>query len=192
MAEKKQQSKLKQRARTRRSKKSEKNSKRTGSKSAPKDQVKQLTKQVKDLKQKNDDLDDKYLRAEAEMQNVQRHAAQDQQQILKYDGQKLAKSILPGLDNLKRALATKTTSKDGQQLKQGVKMVYQRLTKALADNNVKPVSVLGKKFDPEYAEAVQTAKADQKHPAGQVVKVLQKGYQIHDRILRPAMVIVAK
>ena len=151
-----------------------------------------LKKTVAQLKKQNDALDDKYLRAEAEMQNVQRHAAQDQQQIMKYSGQKLAKSILPGLDNLKRAMNTKVVDKNGKQLKKGVQMSYHILTHALSENNVKEVDVLGKPFNPEVAQAVQTVPADKKHPKDQVVKVLQNGYQIHDRTLRPAMVIVAK
>ena len=167
-------------------------------KSAPKYQkisvkkIDQVKQQIQALKQKNDHLDDQYLRAEAEMQNVQKHAAQDQDQIIKYSGQKLAKGILPGLDNLKRALSVKVSDKNGQQLKQGVQMVYKRLLHALSVNHIKEVKVAGKKFDPQFAEAVQTVPADKKHPADQIVKVLQPGYQIHDRLLRPAMVIVAK
>lgn len=154
--------------------------------------VKKLQAQVKSLKKKNSDLDDQYLRAEAEMQNVQKHAAADQAQLMKYSGQKLAKSILPGLDNMQRALQVKISDKNGQQLKQGVQMVYKRLLSALKDSDVHMVDVANKKFDPKFAQAVQTVPADKKHPAGQVVTVLQNGYRMHDRLLRPAMVVVAK
>ena len=194
MADKKDRKQLKKDNQKQSAKKAEqKRTKHAGKKLSPEQKaVAQLKKQVADLKKKNSALDDQYLRAEAEMQNVQRHDAKDQQQIMKYSGQKLAKSVLPGMDNLRRALDVKVSDKNGKQLKQGVQMVYDRLTKALADNAIKEVKVVGKKFDPEYAEAVQTVPASKEHPADQVVKVLQKGYQIHDRILRPAMVIVAK
>ncbi|WP_425640437.1 nucleotide exchange factor GrpE [Acetilactobacillus jinshanensis] len=166
--------------------------KKAAKKPSSKEVISQLKKQVADLKKKNGSLDDQYLRAEAEMQNVQKHDAMDAQQIRKYSGQKLAKSILPGLDNMERALAVKTPDKGGKQLKQGVKMVYDRLTQALSENGIKEVKVAGKPFNPEYAQAVQTVPATKKHPADQVVKVLQKGYRLHDRTLRPAMVVVAK
>ncbi|XIF19703.1 MAG: nucleotide exchange factor GrpE [Acetilactobacillus jinshanensis] len=199
MAEKKNKKQVKQQKQSAKkvnSKAAKKGGKKATKKAAKKPSINgvinRLKKRVADLKKKSSSLGDQYLRAEAEMQNVQRHDAQDAKQIRKYSGQKLAKSILPGLDNMERALAVKVTDKGGKQLKQGVKMVYDRLTQALSDNGIKEVSVEGKKFNPEYAQAVQTVPATKKHPADQVVKVLQKGYRLHDRTLRPAMVIVAK
>ncbi|GLB46937.1 protein GrpE [Philodulcilactobacillus myokoensis] len=149
-------------------------------------------KEVADLKKQLDSMENRYLRAEADMKNIQRHAREEQADLLKYDGQKLASNILPVVDNLKRAMEVKVSDKNGKQLKQGVQMVYEHLNKALSDNNVKKIEADGKKFDPKYFQAVQSMPAKKDQPHDQVVKVLQDGYQIADRVLRPAMVIVSK
>ncbi|MHA8111208.1 nucleotide exchange factor GrpE [Lactobacillaceae bacterium Melli_B4] len=149
-------------------------------------------KEIIDLKRQLDDMENKYLRAEAELKNVQNRARKDQATILKYDGQKLATSVLPVVDNLKRALEVKVDDKSGQQLKQGVEMVASHLDKALTDNNIQLIDVVGKQFDPKVCQAVQTVPADDDHPTDHVVQVLQNGYQLADRVIRPAMVVVAK
>ncbi|UQS86513.1 nucleotide exchange factor GrpE [Nicoliella spurrieriana] len=153
---------------------------------------KHADKEIIDLKRQLDDMENKYLRAEAELQNVQNRAKKDQATILKYDGQKLATNILPIVDNLDRALEVKVDDKSGQQLKQGVEMVAKHLTKALSDSNIEVLDVDGKKFDPNFCQAVQTVPADDDHPTDHVVKVLQNGYKLADRVIRPAMVVVAK
>ena len=112
--------------------------------------------------------------------------------MIKYDGQKLAKEILPVLDNLERALTVEVTDETGQQLKKGVEMVQQHMVQAIHDNNVTVIDNVGEKFDPTDSQAVQTVPADDDHPSDTVVQVLQKGYKLDDRVLRPAMVVVAK
>ncbi|MBW1605496.1 nucleotide exchange factor GrpE [Lactobacillus sp. Sy-1] len=149
-------------------------------------------KEIIDLKRQLDDMENKYLRAAAELQNVQNRAKKEQATILKYDGQKLATNILPIVDNLNRALEVKVDDKGGQQLKQGVEMVAKHLEKALSDSKVERLDVEGREFDPNFCQAVQTVPADDDHPTDHVVKVLQNGYKLADRVIRPAMVVVAK
>ena len=151
-----------------------------------------LQKQVDDLKKQLADKDDKYLRAEAEIQNMTTRFNKERAQILKYDGQDLAKSVLPVLDNLKRALTIEVKDENGQQLKKGIQMVHDHLTAALKDHGVTEIPAEGKIFDPTLHQAVKTVpvKGDQKPET--VVKVLQAGYQLKDRVLRPAMVVVAQ
>lgn len=151
-----------------------------------------LKQTIVSLKQKLDQMEDRYLRAEADMKNIQTHAKKEQADLIKYDGQQLAHDILPIVDNLQRALAVDATDDNGKQLKKGVEMVFEHLNKALADNGVVKIDALNKPFDPKFHQAIQTAAADDDHPADTVVKVLQDGYRLKDRILRPAMVIVAK
>lgn len=155
-------------------------------------EVEKLQKEIADLKKKNDELDDKYIRSEAEIQNMANRQKKEVANILKYDGQKLAKEILPVLDNLERALAVEVTEDTGKQLKKGVEMVQQHMVKAMSDNNVVEINNVGEKFDPNDSQAVQTVPSDKDHPADTVVQVLQKGYKLNDRVLRPAMVVVAK
>ncbi|BDZ31037.1 nucleotide exchange factor GrpE [Lactiplantibacillus sp. WILCCON 0030] len=148
--------------------------------------------QIAALKQQLDQKDDQLLRTQAELVNMQNRFKKEQASIIKYDGQTLAKDVLPVLDNLERALATAATDETAKQLKKGVEMVYGHLQEALKKNSVTEVPADGEKFDPNVHQAVQTVPADKDHPAETVVQVLQKGYLFKDRTLRPAMVVVAQ
>ena len=155
-------------------------------------QVDELKAEIKDLKQQLADKDDKYLRAEAEIQNMTTRFKKERAQILKYDGQDLAKAVLPGLDNLKRALTIEVTDENGKQLKKGIQMVHDHLTSALTDHGITEIEADGKPFDPTLHQAVQTVPAQDGQKPDTVVQVLQAGYQLNDRVLRPAMVVVAQ
>ncbi|WP_283678697.1 nucleotide exchange factor GrpE [Lentilactobacillus sp. Marseille-Q4993] len=154
--------------------------------------VDKADKQISELKQKLDDMENKYLRAEAEIKNIQAHAKKEQADLIKYDGQQIAHDILPIVDNLQRALEVEVSDEAGKQLKTGVQMVFEHLQKALSDNGVEKIDVIDKPFDPKFSQAIQTVDADDDHPAETVVKVLQDGYHLKDRVLRPAMVVVTK
>lgn len=156
------------------------------------DQVSDEQKKIDELKQKADDFEDKYLRAEAEIQNMNGRFKKEQAQILKYDGQSLAKDILPVMDNLKRALEIDVDDESGQQLKKGIQMVHDHLSEALTKNGVKEIESLNQKFDPSVHQAVQSVAVEGDQKPDTVVKVLQAGYQLQDRVLRPAMVVVAQ
>ena len=155
-------------------------------------QVDELKAEIKDLKQQLADKDDKYLRAEAEIQNMTTRFNKERAQILKYDGQDLAKSVLPVLDNLKRALTIEVTDENGKQLKKGIQMVHDHLTSALTDHGITEIAADGKPFDPTMHQAVQTVPVQDGQKPDTVVQVLQAGYQLKDRVLRPAMVVVAQ
>ncbi|WP_165212357.1 nucleotide exchange factor GrpE [Streptococcus tangpeifui] len=135
--------------------------------------------------EKAEDFENKFLRAHAEMQNIQRRANEERQQLQKYRSQDLAKAILPSLDNLERALAVEGLSDD---VKKGLEMVQESLIQALKEEGVEEVTV--ESFDHNLHMAVQTLPADDEHPADSIAEVFQKGYKLHDRLLRPAMVVV--
>lgn len=161
--------------------------------SAPKDdRATQLAKQVADLKKQLAEKDDQYLRAEAEIQNMTNHFKKERSALLKYEGQDLIKEILPVLDNLKRALATKVDDDQGKQLHDGVQMVHDHLEKALADHGVTEIEALNKPFDPNVHQAVSTTAVSGDQKPDTVVQVYQAGYLLKDRVLRPAMVVVAQ
>ncbi len=145
---------------------------------------------LEELQAKYDELDDKFLRAEAEMQNMHGRFAKEQAATLKYASSKLAKSVLPALDNLERALAVEVEDEAAQQIKAGVEIVYNNLVSALAENDIKAVGVAGESFDPNVHQAIQSQPADDEHPADTIAQVFQKGYVLHDRVIRPAMVVV--
>ncbi|TWT14209.1 nucleotide exchange factor GrpE [Streptococcus sp. sy010] len=140
---------------------------------------------VAELEAKVEELENKYLRAHAEMQNIQRRATEERQQLQKYRSQDLAKKVLLALDNLERALAVDGLTDD---VKKGLEMTRDSLLQALKEEGVEEVAV--ESFDANYHMAVQTLPADDDHPADTIAEVFQKGYQLHDRLLRPAMVVV--
>ncbi len=146
--------------------------------------------EIADLKQQLSDADDKFLRAQAEMQNMQTRLAKEQAQALKYANQKLGLAVLPALDNLERALQVEADDDASEQLKKGVEMVFGTLKQALSDNGIKEVGQVGETFDPNYAQAIQSVPADDEHPADTIASVMQKGYKLEDRVIRPAMVAV--
>ena len=133
-----------------------------------------------------EDFENKYLRAHAEMQNIQRRANEERQLLQRYRSQDLAKAILPSLDNLERALAVEGLTDD---VKKGLEMVQESLIHALKEEGIEEIAADGV-FDHNYHMAIQTLPADDEHPADTIAQVFQKGYKLHDRILRPAMVVV--
>ena len=151
-----------------------------------------LAKEIADLQAKNKDLEDKYLRSEAEIQNMQNRYSKERAQLIKYESQSLAKDVLPAMDNLERALSVKADDDVSKQLKKGVQMTLDSLTKAMKDHGIVEIEAEGVKFDPTLHQAVQTVAAENDDQKDHVVQVLQKGYQYKDRTLRPAMVVVAQ
>lgn len=154
-------------------------------------EIKNTDVDVANLQEERDDFEDKYLRAAAEIANMNNRFNKERAQLIKYDGQKLAAAVLPVLDNLERALQTDVNEESAEALKKGVQMVYDHLEKALKDNSVEVIDTTDNQFDPTKHQAVQTVPADDDHPKDTIVQVLQKGYQLKDRILRPTMVVVA-
>ncbi|MET3558810.1 molecular chaperone GrpE [Streptococcus rupicaprae] len=132
-----------------------------------------------------EDFENKYLRAHAEMQNIQRRASEERQTLQRYRSQDLAKKILPSLDNLERALAVEGLTDD---VKKGIEMVQDSLLQALKEEGIEEVETTT--FDPNLHMAVQTLPADDDNPADTIAQVFQKGYKLHERLLRPAMVVV--
>ncbi|MFS8962602.1 nucleotide exchange factor GrpE [Lactobacillus delbrueckii] len=152
----------------------------------------QLKAEVAALTQKNKDLEDKYLRSEAEIQNAQRRYSKERANLVKYESQRLGKDILASVDNLERALQVKADDEASSQLKKGIEMTLEGLVRALKDNGIEEIKADGEKFDPTLHQAVQSVPAENNDQKGHVVQVLQKGYVYKDRTLRPAMVVVAQ
>ena len=139
------------------------------------------TSELEEAQARAEEFENKYLRVHAEMQNIQRRAKEERQQLQKYRSQDLAKAILPSLDNIERALA----------VKKGLEMIQESLINGLKEEGIEEIAADGE-FDHNFHMAIQTMPADDEHPADTIAQVFQKGYKLHDRILRPAMVVVYK
>ena len=143
---------------------------------------------VATLQAKNTELSDSYLRAKAEAENARRRADDEISKARKFAVESFAESLLPVTDSLEAGLAIKDATP--QQIREGAEATLKQLKSALERNRVIEISpAAGAKFDPHQHQAISVVPADQE--ANTVVTVLQKGYLISDRILRPALVTVA-
>lgn len=146
--------------------------------------------ELDDLKEQLSQKEDQFLRAQAEIVNMRNRFQKERESLSRYRAQDLAKALLPAIDNLERAL--ETDSGDGESLKKGVEMVLESLRQALKENGIEEIPALGEVFDPTMHQAVQTVAIEEGQKSDEIVQVFQKGYKLYDRILRPAMVIVAQ
>ncbi len=144
--------------------------------------------ELQKLKAERDSLLDRLARAQAEFENVRRRASKEQQDFRDYALADSIKSLLPVVDSLERALQVQS---DGAELRSGVELIYKQLLAALAKLSVNPIVAKGEPFDPRYHEAIEMVETGDA-PDHQVIEELQRGYKFKDRLLRPAMVKVAK
>ncbi len=143
------------------------------------------------------DYKDKYLRAHADFENSKRRLEKDKMNAVSYANESFAKDILAVMDSFENALASMANTEDNDEssevltnMKEGVNLTFEQLKKILEKNSIKEVSCEGE-FDPEVHQAIMQVESDD-HEVGDVVQVMQKGYTIKDRILRPAMVSTCK
>ena len=144
---------------------------------------------------KLNDLNDKYLRLLAENQNLRKNHEQEKEDILKYGSFSFAQQILGLTDNLDRAFQIfkndeKFKTDEFKNILSGIEMIEKELQSTLEKNSIKYIDCLDKPFDPNLHQAIGEKESD-KSP-GTVVEEMQKGYQMHDRLLRPSMVYVSK
>jgi molecular chaperone GrpE len=152
----------------------------------------EIEAEVEELKQKIEDMEDQSLRLQAEIQNMRRRNQKERELATRYRSQDLAKEILPVIDNLERALETEVTGEGGKNLKQGVQMVLESFYRALENVGVEEVEAEGQPFDPNFHEAYAQVPAEDGQESGVVAEVFEKGYKLHDRVLRAAKVTVTE
>ena len=135
-------------------------------------------------------LNDKYLRLAAEFDNYKRLIQRDQRDQIRFGNEHLLKELLPVVDNLERAIKSSREGGGSDVLIQGVDLTLKQLMGALTRFHVVPVETVGRSFDPATHQAVTSIESE-KVPKQHVVDELQRGYLLHDRILRAAMVSVS-
>ncbi|MGA8212427.1 MAG: nucleotide exchange factor GrpE [Candidatus Sulfotelmatobacter sp.] len=144
--------------------------------------------ELQKLQAERDSLLDRLARAQAEFENARRRASKEQQEFRDYAVADAIKSLLPVVDSLERALQVKS---DAAELRGGVELIYKQLQAALAKLSVNAIVSKGEPFDPRFHEAIEMVETSAA-PDHQVIEELQRGYKFKDRLLRPAMVKVAK
>jgi molecular chaperone GrpE len=148
-----------------------------------------MTEEHVEQEQVEQEVDDRLLRLAADFDNYKKRAARERQQYVALANERLLKELLPILDDLERALNAAEQHEEAQ-LEDGVRLVHRSLASLLERQGVKEIATDGK-FDPHVHEALLAQPAEDKEQ-GDVVDVIQKGYTLGDRVVRPARVIVAE
>jgi molecular chaperone GrpE len=148
------------------------------------------TPEINPLQAELQDLRDRNLRLIAEAQNAAKRAQREKQEALRYAEFDFARELLVVIDDFERTLESTKAKEELQPVAEGIRIIYDHFLKLLAQRGVKQIEAVGKPFDPTYHEALlQQPSAE--HAAGTVIQELARGYTMHERILRPARVIVS-
>jgi molecular chaperone GrpE len=143
---------------------------------------------LEELRRERDALQDRLLRTAAEFDNYRKRMDRDRRDLADHAAGEAIKDLLPIIDNLERALQA---SAQDDPLRKGVELIHKQMLEMLRKRGVTPIEALGADFDPNVHEAVTHEESDQ-HREGEVMEELQRGYKVGERLLRPAMVKVAK
>ena len=151
-----------------------------------------LEAKVEAAERKAQETYDRLLRVSADLENYKKRTARDMTDFRKFANESLIKALLPVVDNLERALVSASNNQPaGNSIVEGVQMTLAEIFKIFEQFNIQPIESLEKPFDPGFHQAVMQEENDD-HPDKTVINELQKGYLMHDRLIRPAMVVVSK
>ena len=145
---------------------------------------------LEELRREKDAVQDRLLRTAAEFDNYRKRVERERGEFATYASGEVLSDLLPIIDNFERALQAPATG-DPDAFRKGIELIHKQMLDLLRKRNVKPIEALGATFDPKFHQAVIHESSDA-HREGEVMQELQRGYMQGDRLLRPAMVKVAK
>jgi molecular chaperone GrpE len=146
--------------------------------------------EIEELQKQLDQTRDLFLRKAADFDNYKRRVESDMSSMIKRANEDLLIAILPIVDDLERSLKAAKTSSDAETLLKGIELIFQKATKTLESIGVKPLDTVGKEFNVDFHDALlQIARADL--PPQTVIEEVEKGYMLHDKVIRHAKVIVS-
>jgi len=154
--------------------------------------VKALEDKIETVTKESQENYDRLLRVSAEFENYKKRSIRELADVQKYANQSLVKDLLPIIDSLELALKSARESSNHTDgcLLDGVELTRKEILKVFKKNNIEQIAAVGKPFDPNFHEAVMREESDD-YPENTVINEMQKGYLMHDRLIRPAMVVVA-
>jgi molecular chaperone GrpE len=159
--------------------------------SGPENALKEMEARFEAKEEEAKETYDRLLRISADFENYKKRSSREMEEFRKYANQSLLKEMLSVVDNLELAInSSKDGNKTDQTLIEGLNLTLNEILRVFEKFNVKPIEAQGKSFDPAFHEAVMREETDD-YPENSVISEFQKGYLIHDRLLRPAMVVVA-
>ncbi len=157
----------------------------------PESEVDALKSQLEEANVKAEQNWDAVLRTRAEMENLRKRQSRELENAHKFALDKIAMELLPVRDTLEMGVAAASEEADLSKIAEGTELTLKMLTQALEKFNIAEVDPVGEKFDPDKHQAI-SMQENTDQPANTVLSVMQKGYTLNDRLLRPAMVIIAK
>ena len=143
------------------------------------------------MQQEVEQANDMMLRLAAELDNYKKRVGKERESLIRYAAQDVLQELIPVLDNFERAIESADKSKDFVSFLEGVKMIYKNMYDVMGRKGLVRIDAVGETFDPNIHEAVMQVTSEE-HPENVVVEELQKGYMLHDRVIRPSMVVVSK
>jgi molecular chaperone GrpE len=151
------------------------------------EEVKEKNEKIEEMDAEIDDLLSRLQRLQADFVNYRKRSQREKAEMTDRGKVKLCSSLLPVIDNFERALKAEDRQDD---FYQGVEMIYNQLLKSFADQGIEEILAEGEEFNPEYHEAIMRVESEE-YAEGTVIEVVQKGFSLDDRVIRPAMVKVA-
>ncbi len=144
------------------------------------------------LKAELTSVQDKYLRLYSEFENYKRRTTKERADLFKTANQESILAMLPVLDDFERALAAMPQTEENQKIREGVDLIYNKLKNTLTQKGLKEMEANGKPFDPDFHEAITKIPAPSEELKEKIVDVLEKGYFLHDKVIRFAKVVIGE
>ncbi len=144
------------------------------------------------IEEKYNTLNDKYLRLSAEFDNYRKRTLKERMELIKNAGEDILINFLPVIDNLDRAKKSVDDAKDIEGVKQGVELIYNNLKDFLSQRGIKEIQATGSEFDTDLHEAITKIPAPEESMKDKVIDVIEKGYKLHDKVIRYAKVVIGE
>ena len=170
----------------------QKKSKSTKTKKTRKPKIDKKAKQIEELGEKLNELNDKYLRLNAEFDNYRRRTLKERSELIKTAGEDILVNLLPLMDNFERAITSIEGAKDIDAVKEGVILIYNNFKDFLRQKGVKEIDAKENNFDTDLHEAIAKIPAPDEKLKGKIVDVTEKGYMLNDKVIRFSKVVVGE
>lgn len=151
-----------------------------------------LRKELDEVSMELENIKDKYVRLSAEFDNYRKRTLKEKMDLTKTGGEKVLINILPVLDNFERALAAIKEARDMEAVKVGIELIVNKFKEFLAQNGVTEIEAMQEEFNTDLHEAITKIPTDQDEMRGKVVDVIEKGYFLHDKVIRYAKVVIGE
>lgn len=148
--------------------------------------------EVEELGKKLQEINDKYIRLQAEFDNYRKRTLKEKMELTKSAGEKILVNVLPVVDNFERALQSMETAQDVEAVKEGVNLIYNNFKEFMVQNGVKEIDAVNLEFDTDIHEAITKIPAPSEELKGKVVDCVEKGYTLNEKVIRFSKVVVGE